>query len=78
MRYVNILHIFIVLLCSSCAEFLDKKPDIKLVVPKTLMDADLLLNDYATMNTGYPVLGEIGADDYYLPYCAAMGSSVQL
>ena len=66
MRHINILHILLILLCSSCAEFLDKKPDIKLVVPKTLMDADLLLNDYATMNTGYPVFGEIGTDDYYL------------
>ncbi len=66
MRYVNIIHLLIALLCSSCADFLDKKPDIKLVVPKTLTDADLLLNDYATMNTGYPVWGEIGTDDYYL------------
>ena len=55
-----------VIVLSSCNDFLDKKPDIKLLVPKTLKDADLLLNDYSTMNSNYPTIGEIGVDDYYL------------
>lgn len=55
-----------VILLSACSDFLDRKPDIKLLVPKTLEDADLLLNDYSTMNNNYPTIGEIGVDDYYL------------
>ncbi|GGH10419.1 membrane protein [Sphingobacterium alkalisoli] len=50
----------------SCSEFLDEKPDIKMVVPKSLTDVELLLNDYAAMNMGYPLLGEWATDDYYL------------
>jgi tetratricopeptide (TPR) repeat protein len=49
---------------TACNDFLDKKPDIKMVVPKTLEDATLLLNDYIIMNTGYTLWGEIGTDDY--------------
>ncbi|WP_270088439.1 RagB/SusD family nutrient uptake outer membrane protein [Sphingobacterium sp. SYP-B4668] len=66
MKYLHAFGIAMLVLASSCADFLDKKPDIKLVVPKTLADADLLLNDYGTMNGNYPVFGEIGTDDYYL------------
>lgn len=51
---------------TSCEKFLDEKPDIKLVVPKSLDDADLLLNDYTTMNDNYPLYGELGSDDYFL------------
>lgn len=51
---------------TSCEKFLDEKPDIKLVVPKSLDDADLLLNDYSTMNDNYPLYGELGNDDYFL------------
>lgn len=66
MKYLFVLSTLAMLLFSSCADFLDEKPDIKLVVPKTLADADLLLSDYGTMNSNYPVFGEIGTDDYYL------------
>lgn len=55
-----------VLVISSCNKFLDKKPDIKMAIPKTLADANLLLNDYTTLNGGYPIFGEVGTDDYYL------------
>lgn len=37
-----------------------------MAVPKTLEHCDLLLNDYTTMNTGYPSLGELASDDYFL------------
>ena len=50
----------------SCSNFLDLKPDQKMAVPQTLEHCELLLNDYTTMNTGYPTLGVIAADDYYL------------
>ena len=53
-------------LLASCGDFLEKKPDIKMTVPSTIGDATLLLNDYVIMNTGYPLWGEIGIDDYYV------------
>ena len=37
-----------------------------MVVPKTLGHADLLLNDYSTMNTVYPTWGQIASDDSFL------------
>jgi tetratricopeptide (TPR) repeat protein len=49
---------------SSCSDFLEEKPDIKMVVPKSLDDAEFLLNDYTTMNTAYPVYGEWSTDQY--------------
>jgi len=51
---------------SSCSKFLDLKPDQKMAVPKSLEHCELLLNDYSTMNTGYPTLGEIANDNYFL------------
>lgn len=57
---------FMLVIFTSCNNFLEEKPDIKMVVPKTLNDAELLLNDYNAMNTGYPLYGEWGADEYYI------------
>lgn len=37
-----------------------------MAVPKTLEHANLLLNDYTTLNTVYPTFGEIAADDYFV------------
>lgn len=50
----------------GCSDFLDKKPDLKMVIPKSFSDAELLINDYNTLNTGYPIVGEMGTDDYFL------------
>lgn len=63
------IHIFsigiaLLLAFSSCSNFLEEKPDIKMVVPKSLDDAEFLLNDYTTMNTAYPVYGEWSTDQY--------------
>ncbi|WP_262887348.1 RagB/SusD family nutrient uptake outer membrane protein [Sphingobacterium sp. B16(2022)] len=55
-----------ILSLCCCNNFLEVKPDIKMVIPKSLDDAELLLNDYATMNTGYPIYGEWSADEYYI------------
>lgn len=54
------------LLFCGCSNFLEEKPDIKMVIPKSLNDAELLLNNYSTMNMGYPLFGEWGADEYYV------------
>lgn len=64
--YITIFSIYAMLLLGSCNDFLEVKPDIKMVIPKSLEDAELLLNDYATMNTGYPIYGELSADEYYV------------
>lgn len=66
MKFTTLYILLILLFATSCSEFLDLKPDQKMAVPKTLEHCELLLNDYGTMNTGYPTLGEIAADDYYL------------
>jgi len=64
-KYINhLIPILLVLLNCSCNSLLDEKTDIKMVIPKTLEDAELLLNDYMTMNTGFPVVGEIATDQY--------------
>lgn len=52
----------------SCKDYLDFKPNIKMAIPTTLEDAELLLNNYSDMNMGYPNQGEISSDDYFLNY----------
>lgn len=55
-----------VIFLNSCSDFLEIKPNVKLVVPKKMEDAALLLNDYTTLNMGYPTYGELGTDDYFI------------
>lgn len=57
---------YTILFFSGCTDFLEMKPDVKMVIPKSLEDAELLINDYSTMNTGYPIYGEWSADEYYV------------
>ncbi|MDH5827774.1 RagB/SusD family nutrient uptake outer membrane protein [Sphingobacterium faecium] len=64
--YISICSVYAMLAFCCCTNFLEVKPDIKMVIPKSLQDAELLLNDYATMNTGYPIYGEWSADEYYI------------
>ena len=47
--------------------FLDKLPSTALVVPSTLSDYQQLLDNTAVMS-GTPVLGDVSADNFYLPY----------
>lgn len=56
----------VVLLSTACMkDFLDLKRDKSQVIPVTLEDyRSIFENDQ--MNTGYPILGEIGSDDYYI------------
>lgn len=64
--YISTCGISAILLFCCCTKFLEVKPDIKMVIPSSLEDAELLLNDYSTMNMGYPVNGELSADEYYV------------
>jgi tetratricopeptide (TPR) repeat protein len=54
---------------TSChkKEFLEAKPDSDLFVPTTLDDCQALLDNEDIMNET-PVLGELSADNFYLPY----------
>src|ERR1700738_3222198 len=56
-------------LAGSCNknDFLDKKPNTNLVIPSTLEDFQALL-DYDAVMRETPALGELSADNYYLPY----------
>ncbi len=63
-----IVYLVIAFFCLSCQDYLDYKPNIKMAVPSTLEDAELLLNNYSEMNMGYPNQGEIASDDYFLSY----------
>lgn len=63
-----IIYLLIAFCCMSCQGYLDYKPNIKMAIPSTLEDAELLLSNYSEMNTGYPNQGEIASDDYFLSY----------
>ena len=47
--------------------FLDKRPNTAQVVPSTLSDYQQLLDNTA-VTTSTPLLGEVSADNFYLPY----------
>lgn len=60
-----VLPCFFILLCSACSkDFLDKKPDQKLLVPTTLADFQSLLDNTVIMNVS-PTLAGIATDDLY-------------
>src|SRR6185312_3051329 len=65
-NYKTVLFFTVCIIASSCAKFLDKKPNQQLTTPSTLDDLAQLLNDYDRMNAYYPSSGEISADNYYL------------
>lgn len=54
------------LLMTACDAYLDLKPDGAMAVPESLEDCQALLDDYNTMNTSYPSIGDAASDDYYL------------
>ena len=61
--------IFIILALTftlSCKKYLDKKPDNILVVPKTLVDFQALLDNPGNMNFMTTTDGESGTDDYFV------------
>jgi hypothetical protein len=70
--YISYIALAAIILSVSCNknDFLDAKPDQSLVVPSTLQDLQAILDNDYVMNgfgsSGYPVLGETAADDYYV------------
>jgi len=61
-----ILSLFTLLSLASCTDYLDAKPDKKLVVPSTLDDLQALLDNQSRLNLRGPLEAEISADDYFL------------
>ncbi|OSZ77212.1 hypothetical protein CAP36_12420 [Chitinophagaceae bacterium IBVUCB2] len=50
----------------SCKKnWLDEKPNKALVIPSTLQDCQILLDNNQRLNTREPAIGEIGADNYF-------------
>lgn len=64
---ISLLAVFVVLLSCNKGTFLDKKPNTNLVVPATLTDFQALLDNGLVMDFT-PVLGELSADNFYVPY----------
>ena len=68
----RLIYIFGILLCivftlNSCTrEWLEVKRDQSIIVPSTLRDLGLLLNDASTQSKVYIALSEISTDDYFL------------
>lgn len=63
---VTLLGISLWMGIGSCKNYLDLKPDKAMDIPNTLADCQLLLDDFATMNTGYPADAEAASDNYYM------------
>lgn len=66
-KYFTLYLIASFILMTGCSEFLDLKPDQKMTVPTSLEDCEALLDDRGTMNSLFPIAGELGSDNYYLP-----------
>lgn len=57
--------LFFLCTLSSCKKFLDERPNSKLV-KFSISECQALLDDFETMNRGYPSDGEASADNYFV------------
>ncbi len=65
-RIYLIITLLLFIGCEKQNEFLDKKPNDALIVPTTLNDFKLLLNNEQLFNTNDPSLGVISGEDFYI------------
>lgn len=70
LKYIKNKCLLLVLLSGSlfsfsCKKFLDAKPSSNLTLI-SVNDLQGILDDYATMNNGYPIDGEVSSDNYFL------------
>jgi hypothetical protein len=73
----TILNLFMgFLVLTGCQKYLDVKPDKSMAVPSTLQDVQAILDRPEDMNSGYPGLGEIAGDNYFLPLAVYESFSV--
>lgn len=65
-QIIILLTILLILVQTGCKkDFLDQRPDLSKVMPKTLADCQALLDDYNRMNAGYSDHGEAASDNYF-------------
>jgi tetratricopeptide (TPR) repeat protein len=62
---ISILVVLLVLQTGCKNDFLDQRPDLSKIMPKTVADCQSLLDDYSRMNAGYPDHGEVASDNYF-------------
>ena len=68
-QFILIIFICLVAILVSCKkqnEWLDAKRQQSDIVPETLSDFQAIL-DNSIMNTSFPTIGQLGADNYYFP-----------
>jgi len=71
MKKVKYLILLLTLLLSACTEFLNEKPNKRLVTPRSLADLQAILDDTNQMNGGkLSGLIEMGTDDFWLELTA--------
>jgi len=69
MKRFNYILIFSILIFTSCKkDWLEEKSDKSLVIPSTLEDCQLFLDNNSRLNSREPGIGDMGADDYYKIY----------
>ncbi|WP_207515345.1 RagB/SusD family nutrient uptake outer membrane protein [Longitalea luteola] len=69
LNYKILLFVFTVFAIISCKkDWIEIKPNKSLDVPTSVEDFQALLDNSPIMNDGHPSLGEVSADNYYLPY----------
>lgn len=64
--FINCILLLMCISLGSCTEFLDAKPDGKLVQPETLEALQELMDNAIILNRNTPSLGELSCDDFYL------------
>lgn len=65
-KYFAILICVFLSFLTSCTDFLDAKPDKKLVVISSIKDAQAIINKTDVFSIVYPTSGEFAAGDFYL------------
>lgn len=69
MKAIYFLAVTGMIFFTSCTkDFLDDKPDQSRVVPNRFKDFQALLDNSQVMNTRHPSIGQLGADEFYIPY----------
>lgn len=74
-KILSLLSLWMVLvICISCQkEYLSKKADKALLVPKTLKDFDAILDGVSTFNNNFPALMSLASDDFYVTESGMLG-----
>jgi hypothetical protein len=65
MKHIT-LFVLVLTLFSSCKKFLDAKPNKALAIPASLQDMQAILDNEFNLNSQYPAMLEVAADDYYV------------